>query len=239
MMPHMSHLIVSTAFLFVVCSAGNVWADAIILSDQRYTSASAYVYDGHGVVLAQDSDGAIATSAAFFHLAEAAVTTDSAHADATAFQDSFVGGSRLAGALKTTGHLADDDWVADFPSDWPALGAASWFDVSFLLEEAHRFHVFTSLDWGPASAAYVLFEGPGVEWWSSTFDMFLDGTLGPGTYRLRALAAGGPEDPGGNPNGGRADFELTLSAVPEPGTLLLFAVGALGLCVGRGKRQPR
>jgi hypothetical protein len=110
--------------------------------------------------------------------------------------------------------------------------------VTFRVDTPHRYQMGANWDWSNAGAAIVRLTGPGLDMAEQHTPGFgLDGTLLPGTYTLRASATSADSTYLFD-RGGIARFELALSSVPEPGSLLLFGLGALGLCVGRWKRQP-
>jgi hypothetical protein len=227
----MRNVLASTAaaVLFVVGSSGHVLADAILLADTRYTLVHASI-QGAGL---QDTAGASATSATFQSSSSAEVQHGAALASTVAGQYSFVSGTRMTGFLSASG------WV-EFAYDEPDAGepvydALSLFDVTFRLDAPHQYALSAEYDWGWASYGEVHLLGDGLDPtlqygrnWS------IGGILDPGTYRLHSIATD-YQVPFGRDARGNAQFDLTLSSVPEPGTLLLFAVGALGLCAGRWK----
>ena len=119
-------------------------------------------------------------------------------------------------------------------------GGSSIFDISFTVESSTLVDLDAAItgDFGPSGSTRVLLQSQSE---TILFDTdLLSGDawvqqilLAPGTYSLLAKAHVATFDIGG----GNADYTVSLTTVPEPGTLVMSAMVTLALTLGCRRRK--
>jgi hypothetical protein len=227
----------TTAAVLLVSCASDVSAAAIVVSAIRSTSATATAHN-NGAAETDAGDGVVSTvGGAFEHEATAEAIAATAVATAWAYQESFVSDASFSGFFRANGSAEIGDWSD--PRDIASYESASRLNVTFQLLTPHTYRYTASADWSGDQFAAVHLAGPGLDLAPPLFgSVEYDGTLGPGAYTLFALT--GATTSSFNGLGATALFTLTLAelqAVPEPTSLLLVGIGALGLLTARRFRR--
>ena len=213
------------AAFMLFSAADRVWADAIILSDVRF---SRVVIDVDGFAATTDDRW---VDEAFLNITTQDALGDEAYGFGSVGGGLTVSGELLAGSFRATAGSYNIAYVE----------AESFQDVTFLLLEPHAYTFEAFQDWsGLQGTGFATLRGPNVLHHTGApgETVVRDGTLAAGTYRLIA---------GASANGrwwdrGTAIVSLALSPlspvpVPESSTVILFWLVAIVLVIGHARLQ--